>query len=125
MDDWLTPMEKQAIRLFRERHGRNPSHINNKKIPEGNNMAITKSRYEVVSDLESQKRELMKSKENLDLAVMKKEKEIKGLKREVEDAEDDLKEYKETLKDRKNTIDLQLESIDDALKRLSQTKETK
>ncbi len=84
----------------------------------GNNME-TKSRYEVIADLEKQKRDLIRERDSFTDKVKGKENEIKLLKREVEDAEEDFKHFKETLDERKETIKELIAGIGDSLKRFS------
>jgi hypothetical protein len=49
----------------------------------------TKSRYEVVADLEEQKRNLIRERDSLDKVLLSKKKELKELKREIEDKEEE------------------------------------
>lgn len=77
----------------------------------------TKSRYEVIAELEEKKRTLILERDSFDDKVIKKEKDIKLMKREVEDMEEDLKEYKESIEKRKDTIKELIGSVDDSLKR--------
>jgi predicted nucleic acid-binding Zn-ribbon protein len=77
----------------------------------------TKSRYEVIADLEKQKRGLIVEKDSFKDQLQEKEKEIKEAKRDIEDMEDDLKYFKDSIEDRKKTIETMIASIDDSLKR--------
>lgn len=77
----------------------------------------TKSRYEVIADLERQKRQMIQDRGNLDEGKVVREKAIKDLKRQVEDKEEDLTNYIKSIDNKKEIIDEMLKSIDDALKR--------
>ena len=79
----------------------------------------TKSRYEVIADLEAQKRQLIKDLSSFSEQIGFKEKNIKLAKRNLEDMEDDLKLFKESLNDRKETINKLIESVDNALNRFN------
>jgi len=77
----------------------------------------TKSRYEVIADLEKQKRQLIQDKASLRDGLIMRERQIKELKRQLEDAQEALTQYKESIKDKKETADLLIKSVEDALKR--------
>jgi len=77
----------------------------------------TKSRYEVISELEAKKRELIFERESLPDKVKSRETRIKLLKRDLEDAEDDLKDFKTSLAEKKAMINEMIKSVDDSLKR--------
>lgn len=77
----------------------------------------TKSRYEVIADLEKQKRQLIQDKASLGDVIFAKERSIRELKRQLEDAEDELKQYKESIKEKQETADLLITSVEDALRR--------
>ena len=78
----------------------------------------TKSRYEVIADLEEKKRSLIVERDSSELALHQKGKGIKEIKRQLEDAEEELKEFEESLEQRKETITELINSVDDSLKRL-------
>ena len=91
----------------------------------------TKSRYEVISDLEKQKRELIKERDSLNIALQDKEKELKvteraksdqmmGWDRKIEDVKEDLENFKSTMEERKETIKELIKSVDESLNRFSQ-----
>ena len=72
----------------------------------------TKSRYEVISDLEAKKRELIKEKNSLNDVLLEKEKILKGIERQksdtivildrqIEDAQEEVANFKKTMEDRK------------------------
>lgn len=78
----------------------------------------TKSRFEVIADLEQRKRELIQQKANINNEIKTKEKTIKELKRELEDEEEELKELKSTTKEKEETFDKLIESTEGALKNI-------
>ena len=88
----------------------------------------TKSRYEVISDLEKQKRELIKERDELGDVLREKEKAIKDTERtkndqiiawdrKIEDLVEELDNFKMTKDERKETIKELILSIDDSLAR--------
>ena len=90
----------------------------------------TKSRYEVISDLESKKRSLIQERDGLNDQVKNKEKNIKELQRQkddttivlqrrIDDSQEELDNFKSTLEDRKETIKELIRSVDDSLARFS------
>jgi len=78
----------------------------------------TKSRYEVISDLEEKKREFIKERDSFDDQVRYKLKQIKLAKRQIEDMEEDMEEYEKGIDDRKLTIIELIKSVDASLERL-------
>ena len=93
-------------------------------------MVETKSRYEVISDLERQKRELIKERDGLSDELKEKEKELKitertksdqimAWDRKIEDIEEDLENFKSTMEERKETIQELIKSVDDSLQRFN------
>ncbi len=85
----------------------------------------TKSRYEVISELEGNKRNLIRERDSLGDVLKSKEKELKEYKREYEDLEQDVKDFKDSLKDKKGTINELIKSIDDSLNRFAKLQEKK
>ena len=83
----------------------------------------TKSRYEVLAQLEENKRKLIVDRDSLQDEVKKKERVIKIKKRELEDLEEDLHIFIESLEPRKQTIQALIDSVDDGIKRF-QTQST-
>jgi len=88
----------------------------------------TKSRYEVISDLEVQKRELIKERDGFGDKVKAKEQKIKDVARQkgdhliawdrkLEDLNTELNTLNETVEERKITIKELITSIDDSLAR--------
>ena len=92
-----------------------PEEIDNK---EGLKME-TKSRYEVICELEDKKRNLILERDSFEDQVRSREKNIKKLERELEDIKEELEEFKETKEERKTTIAELIASVDDSLTRLS------
>lgn len=90
----------------------------------------TKSRYEVISDLESQKRQLIKDKEGLTRELLVKENELKiaernkedmnrAIERQIADKKEEIKQFKDSIKSRELTIDTLIKSVDDSLVRFN------
>ena len=85
----------------------------------------TKSRYEVLAELEAKKRDLMINKANIDIVVRQKEREIKELRRELEDLEEDLEDYKSRIDEEKENFDALIQSVDESLKRFTSQSQKK
>ena len=81
----------------------------------GNNKMETKSRYEIIADLEERKSELMSQEANLGLTEAK-------LNRRIEEAQEDLKDFEEGKDIAKQNFKDQIESIEKSLERLSTKK---
>lgn len=90
----------------------------------------TKSRYEVVADLEERKRDLIKERDSFDDELNNKEKEIKLLirqkednivimDRKIDDAKESLEHFKSRIEDKKTTLNELIASIDKSLERFS------
>ena len=88
----------------------------------------TKSRYEVISDLEGKKRKLIQERDGLDDVLRVKERELREIgraktdqitawDRKLEDSEEDLKNIKDTMAERKETIKELILSVDESLQR--------
>ena len=88
----------------------------------------TKSRYEVISDLEVQKRELIKERDGFGDKIKAKQQGIKDVERQkgdhliawdrkLEDLNTELNTLNETVEERKITIKELITSIDDSLAR--------
>lgn len=77
----------------------------------------TKSRYEVIAELEDKKRNLIRERDSFESQVKDKEKGIKELKRDLEDLELELKDFKDSIKEKKATIQELITSINESLKR--------
>ena len=96
----------------------------------------TKSRYEVISGLESQKRELIKERDSLGELLTEQEKEVRNLERQksdnivildrqIEDKKENVENFKESMAERKETIKELIKSVDDSLGRFSKIQEKK
>ena len=90
----------------------------------------TKSRYEVIAELEGQKRDLIVERDGLDDEAKVKENAIRDLKRQkddviigftrkIEDAEAEHTKFTDTMKERKATVSELIASVDDSLKRFN------
>ena len=91
-------------------------------------MADTKSRYEVISELEQQKRALIIERNELNDTLKEKERHIKLSEREkndkiilwdrrIDDLNEDLVNFKESMEEKKETIKELIKSVDDSLAR--------
>jgi len=79
----------------------------------------TKSRYEVIAELEDKKRALIVNRDSLDDVLKGSERELKKMKREIEDKEEDIKNFKDSMKEQKETIQELIKSIDEGLDRFA------
>jgi chromosome segregation ATPase len=79
----------------------------------------TKSRYEVISDMEKQKSDLIRERESFDDKIDQKEDDIIETERELEDKRKVLNRFKESVESRKNTINELIKGINESLERLS------
>ena len=88
----------------------------------------TKSRYEVICELESKKRELIKERDSLGQNLLQKQKGLKDFERQksdtmlicdrkIEDLKDEIKNFESTMAERKETIIELIKSVDDSLER--------
>lgn len=77
----------------------------------------TKSRYEVIAEMEEKKRDFIVQRDGADLLTWAKKKEIKNLKRQLEDKEEELVEFIKQIDARKATLDILIEGMDDTLSR--------
>lgn len=90
----------------------------------------TKSRYEVISELERNKRDLIKERDGLNDTLLNHEKELKDIERQkddtivvldrrIEDKQLEIKSFKESITQKKETIQALIDSIDTSLQRFS------
>ena len=79
----------------------------------------TKSRYEVIAELEAQKRNLIREKAGFDDEMKDIEKAIKEIKRNLEDKEEELKNFKDGLKEKKVMIDSLIKTVEAGLTNFS------
>ena len=88
----------------------------------------TKSRYEVIAELEGKKRDLIKERDGLEDEVKEKEDQLRNLKRQkednitaldrsIEDAEYNISRFRDTMDERKITINALIESVNESLDR--------
>jgi len=97
------------------------------RILKGGNrtMVDIKSRYEVISDLEKQKRDLIIQRDSLDEILKGKEKELKELRREIEDKEEEVEDFKSKMTEKKETIIELINSVELSLNRFTKLGEKK
>lgn len=90
----------------------------------------TKSRYEVISDLESQKRNLIQQRDGLNNELKNKEKEIvlternktdqvQAWDRKIADLKEDRQNFEDSMSEQKETIIELIKSVDASLERFS------
>ena len=88
----------------------------------------TKSRYEVIAELEGKKRDLILERDGLNDEAKAKDDALRDLKRQkddtivildrkIEDAEHNFKRFTDTLEERKTTVNELIASVDESLKR--------
>ena len=82
----------------------------------------TKSRYQVILELEDKKRSLIKQRESLDDVEYNKEKEIKYAERELQDMKDDFAQFKKQKKSEKDKYDLLIKSVEHSLEQINTQK---
>ena len=82
----------------------------------------TKSRYEVIKELEDQKRALIIERDGFKDQIYAREKQLKNLKRDIEDKEEDLEHFRDSVEERKSTIEDLISSVDASLEKLSSKK---
>ena len=80
----------------------------------------TKSRYEVIADLEEKKRNLITSRDGLNDELRKMERSLKELTREVEDQKEEISNFKKEKVNQEKTYNALIKSVDDSLKRMSE-----
>lgn len=96
----------------------------------------TKSRYEVISDLENKKRELIKERDGLFDLLITRERNLKNIERQkldhmiqldrqIEDVKEDIENFRKTLEERKSTITELIKSVDDSLERFGKISKEK
>lgn len=79
----------------------------------------TKSRYEVIAELEQQKNALIRERESFKDKMQLMERELRDAKRQVDDAEEELKQFKENVEEKKALIEELIKAKDESLKRFS------
>ena len=94
----------------------------------------TKSRYEVIAELETKKRELIKERDGLNDTLLDKEKKLKvgerqkadtivNMDRQLEDIKEDITNFKNSLVEKKETINELIKSVNDSLDRFKKLQE--
>jgi len=76
----------------------------------------TKSRYEVIADLQKQKMDLIRERDSFPEQIKEKEIEIRDSERTLDDEKEDLVSFKDTISGRIETLNLLIASVDAALK---------
>lgn len=79
----------------------------------------TKSRYEVINELEQQKREFLERKQQLKQQLRDKRVHIRNIERGLEDLREEIKEFEQDIPDREIAIDAMIESVNQGLERMS------
>lgn len=93
----------------------------------------TKSRYEVIAELEDTKRALIrdmadiadtlyKKENNLKVAERNREDNIRLLDRQIDDMKSDIANFKDNMSFKKTTLEEQIKSIDEGLMRFDSQK---
>lgn len=91
----------------------------------------TKSRYEVISELEEKKRNLIRERDNIKNELEEKKKNLKLLEREksdamllldrrIEDSKEDITVFQEDMGERKETIKELIVGVEDSLARFAE-----
>jgi len=91
----------------------------------GMNIMETKSRYEVIADLEEKKRDLILSRDSLADELKGKKKGLRNMKRDIEDKEEEIKDFEESMKDREETTNELIKSVDESLNRFAELSKKK
>lgn len=82
----------------------------------------TKSRYQIISELEEKKRVLIMERDSLDDTSFENKQVIKKLKRTLEDTEEDHIEFERTKDRQKETYNTLIKSVDDSLSKITSQK---
>ncbi len=82
----------------------------------------TKSRYEVINEMEDKKRQMIVERDGFDDLLAQKKKQIKQFERTLEDAKEELDEFVKTKEAKTDTLNELIKSIDESLQRLSSQK---
>jgi len=91
----------------------------------GSRIMETKSRYEVIAELESKKRTLILEKDSLNKRLNEEKRELKTMEREVEDKKEAIQEFEESIDDQKKTNEELIKSINESLDRFAKLGEKK
>ena len=79
----------------------------------------TKSRYEVIAELEAKKRNYIQTRDGFDDELKEHQKELKYLKRQIEDKEEEIANFKISAKEKVVTYNELIKSIDASLERFT------
>jgi len=93
----------------------------------------TKSRYEVISELEQKRRTLIQERDGLNDVLINKQAELKKMSRQksdtvlimdrqIEDKQEEITHFEKTLKERRETIIELINSVNESLKRFESSK---
>ena len=85
----------------------------------------TKSRYEVIAELEEKKRDLIRDRDSLGDELKSKKRSIRDYERDLEDKKEEAKEFEESLEERKETINELIKSVDESLNRFAELNKKK
>lgn len=84
------------------------------------NKMETKSRYEVVADLEEKKRDLIVARESLGDKLKQMERDLRDQEREVSDQKEEIEHFKGKMEKDKVTYNELIKSVDESLKRFAE-----
>ena len=84
----------------------------------------TKSRYEVISELEKEKRNLIINKQALGDKLKGMQRALKIQEREVEDQKEEISFFEGKMKEQEETYEELIKSVDESLERFSKLGET-
>ena len=85
----------------------------------------TKSRYEVIADLEKQKRDLIREREGFKDTIKQLDYEVLQIERGLEDKKKAVDEFKNEVEERKETIKELIEGVNESLARFGKLTEQK
>ena len=91
----------------------------------GKKIMETKSRYEVIAELEEKKRALILDRDALKDNLKIKKRNLRDIKRDLEDEEEKVKEYEDSMDEQKTTINELIKSVDESLNRFAKLSEKK
>jgi len=85
----------------------------------------TKSRYEVIAELEEKKRNYILSRDGLKNKLKLMERKLRDTRREYEDEQEAVKDFKEDIKEQEKTYDTLIKSVEESLNRFNKLQEKK
>jgi TolA-binding protein len=95
------------------------------KTERRSNQMNTKSRYEVIAELEDKKRSLIIQKDGLNDKLTEMKRSLRDMKRDVEDQEEEIKLFEENKKRQEETFDELIKSTEESLKRFGELEKKK